>query len=71
MHRRARTLIDERGLRYEWVATQLTLSKDRFAHILDGRRPVPKPETQFYAKLAELLHVTPSEVCESDCEAAA
>jgi hypothetical protein len=61
-HAQVRDIIDARGLRYDWVATQLGLTPDRFAHILDGRRPVPDPPEAFYIRLAKLLGVDSSEI---------
>jgi len=57
-----RELIDARGLRYEWVARQVGLTPDRFAHIIDGRRPAPEPTEAFYVRLAKVLGVDSSEV---------
>jgi transcriptional regulator with XRE-family HTH domain len=69
VHRRVRALIDDRGLRYDKVAAKLGLTKDRFAHIIDGRRPVPKPETTFYERLAAILSVDARELREDEVDA--
>ena len=62
MHPEVRVLIDAQGRRYEWVASQMGLTPDRFAHIIDGRRPVPEPTDVFYVRLAKLLGVDSSEI---------
>ena len=62
VHAEVRDLIDARGLRYQWVAGQVGLTPDRFAHIIDGRRPVPEPVDAFYVRLAKVLGVDSSEI---------
>jgi len=47
----------DHGLRQDWVAAQVGLTPDHFAHIIAGRRPVPEPEKQFYVRLAKVLRV--------------
>lgn len=66
IHRRARSLIQERGLRYDRVAEKVGLKPDRFNHILEGRRPVPEPADDFYRRLAEALFCTPADIRESE-----
>lgn len=70
IHTKARAEIDARGLRYSWVAQRLGLSPDRFNHILNGRRPVPEPELDFYRRLAEALSCEASDLHESAAAAA-
>jgi hypothetical protein len=64
-HTRARARIEELGLRYDRVAGKVGLSPDRFAHVLDGRRPVPEPAADFYGRLADALFCAPGDVREA------
>lgn len=66
VHRRARAIIEQRGLRYDRVAEKVGVTPDRFGHILEGRRPVPAPEDEFYARLADALFCDPAEVQEPE-----
>ena len=68
VHVRAQALIAERGLRKDWLAAQLGLTRDRFGHILEGRRPVPEPRGEFYAALAALLGARQADVIEPVAE---
>ncbi len=54
-HRRARALIDDRGLRYNAVAEKVGLSPDLFNRVLAGTRPIPEPVDEFYTRLAAAL----------------
>jgi transcriptional regulator with XRE-family HTH domain len=70
-HQRARARIQELGLRYDKVAARVGLTPDRFAHILDGRRPIPEPAEEFYTRLSEALFCEPADIRESEEEPAA
>ena len=61
-HPLVRELIDAQGRRYTWVAFKLGLTPDRFAHIIDGRRPPPEPTEVFYLRLGKLLGADSSEL---------
>jgi hypothetical protein len=67
-HMRARARIEELGLRYDKVAGRVGLTPDRFAHVLDGRRPVPEPAEGFYSRLADALFCAPDDVREAPRE---
>lgn len=67
-HTKARARIEELGLRYDRVAGKVGLTPDRFAHVLDGRRPVPEPLAEFYGRLAEALFCAPDEIQELEPE---
>jgi hypothetical protein len=47
------------------------ITPDRFNHILNGRRPVPPPEGEFYARLADALACDIDDIQETQEEAAA
>lgn len=63
-HPQVRARIDELGLRYDKVAAKVGLTPDRFGHVLDGRRPVPEPQEDFYARLAEALFCEPIDIAD-------
>jgi plasmid maintenance system antidote protein VapI len=51
-----RTFLDERGLRYIWVAERLGISKSHLGHIMDGRRPLNPTLAE---RIGELFDVDP------------
>ena len=54
---RLREFLDERGIRYIWVAEKLEVSPGHMSRLLDGTRPVTEDNA---AKLAELFNVPAS-----------
>ena len=53
-------------MRYDRVARKVGLRPDRFNHLLGGRRSVPEPEDEFYAKLAAARVCAPDDVREPE-----
>jgi plasmid maintenance system antidote protein VapI len=52
-----RAFLDERGIRYSWLADQLGVSRPHLSYILDGQRPVTDAMA---ARLADIYGVPAS-----------
>lgn len=50
-----RAFLDERGVRYSWVADQLGISRPHFHFVMDGERPMTN---EMANRLAELFGVS-------------
>lgn len=46
-----RRFLDERGIRYSWVAEKLGVSPSHMTQVMDGKRPLPRKHAETLAAL--------------------
>ena len=56
---KVKQLLDQRGLKYSWFATQLGVTSHTISRYLSGKSAIPKSKHQ---RIADILAVTPAEI---------